>query len=886
MKITEFVSATLSGSPHEEHWSPGFELQFETTNWKARLPKHGSTSPIDNDGPLRCEVGEIVRFGTSGWDYLNQRSVIVIFDFDSADGHKAGLTADALNEAEIAARTLDYVQVHRSKGGKGLHFFVRLEGIVRAATRGDHRLVAIAVLERMKADTGYDFASAADCKGVIGWLWATDAAPNGFELLKPASRNLLLPADWREIAMAVKRTRRSERIDDLPVPSVELDDRHKAYIDWLLANGWAAILDTHDGQPLLRTHTAGLAAMHDALGLPGIYRTLSAGANPQDPNAFAFFRENGGLSVRRYGTGTQEAETWRQDASGWTCCEFGVPATAADAAEALDAVEDPTGGYIFGPDAAELAVQMMGGKFEYPSDLEPRDVRLKPHRDGERLVAEMPALKSDPTSVAGWIKKGRKWTRVVSAQLPAQSSTPAFERLIRHVVAPGGGHIGWVMCYDGDWEEQKKDNCRSVLMSFGLRRSDAEEVLGGSVLDRWKLVDRPFEPEYPGGKEWNRFGAQLAFEPTTEERPMHHPHFDTVLEHCGAGLTAAVRQDPWCRKHGLNTGADYLRLYMASVFQQPHQLLPFLFLFGSQNGGKSSFHELFEILMTKGYRKVDKAFTRETTFNSELSGTLVAVIEEADLTKNAVKAYNTIKDITTSRTITIERKGWDAYDTSNMVHCIQCNNKHFTCPILEEDDSRVVVIHVPDLPPERRIAKPLLEQRWREEAPDFLRTLLDLKLPERSESDDRLYLPVLATPAKWKVIESVAKIMKLDASRRPAAILAQQIEEPLRAIAACGWIIRASATQILAQLEWLGVDDLPDTPEEIGQAIRLLDMDGLIFEEGRINSGRWMTIITPQAIEWREWFDSIEADEDPQDLSDEERVFELLEHAGTKVTAM
>ena len=68
---------------------------------------------------------------------------------------------------------------------------------------------------------------------------------------------------------------------------------------------------------------------------------------------------------------------------------------------------------------------------------------------------------------------------------------------------------------------------------------------------------------------------------------MVHPHWDMIFQHVGRGLDEAVAADPWCRANGVNNGATYLLYWAASLFQRPHQKLPYLFLFGPQNAGKS-----------------------------------------------------------------------------------------------------------------------------------------------------------------------------------------------------------------------------------------------------------------------------------------------------------
>ncbi|MGD0652738.1 MAG: primase-helicase family protein [Thermoguttaceae bacterium] len=396
-------------------------------------------------------------------------------------------------------------------------------------------------------------------------------------------------------------------------------------------------------------------------------------------------------------------------------------------------------------------------------------------------------------------------------------------------------------------------------------RNEADILIGNAISNARILVDVPFGPEYPAPDQWNLLGARLRYQPTERGRPLSYPHYQMVLDHCGQSLTLAVRQDPWCRKHELKTGGDYLFLWAASLFQRPEEMLPWLFLYGWQNSGKSAYHEMLEVLMTKGCRKIDKVFTRDSTFSGELAGTILGIVEEADLTRKPTKAYNMLKDLIGARYTTIEKKGWDAFDTRNYCHVVHTANKLLACPILEEDDSRVTVILCAKIPESIRIPKRMLRRLWEKEAADFLRALLDLKLPEPDVGDDRLFLPALWTPAKWKIIEGMKKIAQAEPSQRPALVLAQQISPSIHFMATAGWIIHKTASQILGGLRWLQVEDLPDSPEEIGQSLSHINRDGLIFEEGKSGSRRWLTIATPRALEIHKWCEELSEPEWSED---------------------
>ena len=51
---------------------------------------------------------------------------------------------------------------------------------------------------------------------------------------------------------------------------------------------------------------------------------------------------------------------------------------------------------------------------------------------------------------------------------------------------------------------------------------------------------------------------------------------------------------------GIKTGADYGLLWAANMLREPYKKLPYLFFYGGEDCGKSTYHEAFEFLMTKG----------------------------------------------------------------------------------------------------------------------------------------------------------------------------------------------------------------------------------------------------------------------------------------------
>ena len=182
--------------------------------------------------------------------------------------------------------------------------------------------------------------------------------------------------------------------------------------------------------------------------------------------------------------------------------------------------------------------------------------------------------------------------------------------------------------------------------------------------------------------------------------------------------------------------------------RDPFQPLPYLFLYGNQNSGKSILHEAINLLVTKGVASADRALSSNNDFNGELANCVLAYIEETDLSASE-KSYARIKDWTTNDELWIRRMRMDAYKQRNTLHFIQTANR-LRNVYLESGDTRIVVIFVPDLEPGEEIPKNTLKEQLREEAPHFMRTIIDLTLPSPFS---RLGLPPLWTRNKQRAEE-------------------------------------------------------------------------------------------------------------------------------------
>lgn len=739
--------------------------------WNIRIPKNANSNPEFRNYNLPFVLDEHAEsIGCTGWDYVNRKSLWVGFDFDSITGHAkgVGVSDTELQRVREAACALPYVQVRKSTGGKGLHLYVYFD-LDKIVTENHtvHAALGRAILGLMSSETGFDFASHIDACGGNMWIWhrKANAENGGFALIKDTDKILTdadIPANWKDNVEVVTRQRAKIKVTGVDAPDIDpfealasarrivpLDAKHKAIHEALKTSGFSTVWvpDHH----LLQTHTCALKKLMDEqkgkMGLKGFFQTISEGKNPGEPNCFLFPIDEGAWKVYLFGPGRPEAVTWEQDGQGWTTCYFNKPPGLKVASRAYGGIEDSEqGGFLFeNAKEAVKAAEALGQKINLPAKMMDRSARVKAHKDG-RLVVHV-AKKNDDSGMEGWAGKKDNWTRVFDAKADQKSAEVDFQEydnILRSLVTSEGGDAGWVYKNpEGGWDRLQTDKVKLLLLHLGNSKSEAELILGHSLARRWKLVNIPFQPEYPGNRQWNFEAAQFRYTPLerNDDVPVQHPHWDIILKHCGQDLTEPLLNLEWARHANIKTGADYLLAWAASMFRNPFVPLPYLFFYSpKQNNGKSIFHEALALLMTKGVASADRALTNPNDFNGELANAVLAYVEEKDVSK-AQGAYNKIKEWVTSPLLWIHRKRMDIYSQPNTLHFVHTANDREACPVFPGDE-RITMFFVPDLKPGQEIAKPILLERLRAEAPAFMRTLMDLQLPPLT---GRLGLPVVST---------------------------------------------------------------------------------------------------------------------------------------------
>lgn len=493
----------------------------------------------------------------------------------------------------------------------------------------------------------------------------------------------------------------------------------------------------------------------ERLNLKGIFETNSRGSNLGEPNCFAFPGDRGSWKVYRFSPGISEAKTWNCDGRGWTTCWFNSTPDLKSVSLASGGKELDNGGFEFeNLDKAAQAARLLNPSVEFPLDdvLRNRTTVMKPSKDG-RLAIQVQKKSDDPTSIGDWNNSDKKsaWTQILNIQAePATKSVlnvNVYDNSIRCLETIDGKPANWAaLKADGQWTRKNASAIKTILQRHGHKKPEAEEIMGYAEERPWKLVMIPFAPEYPGDRKWNKNAPQLKYQPLTREEfealgDNPHPYWDRLLTHVGGDLTKHLRELEWAQQSGIKTGADYLTAIFASIIREPFEHTPYLFLFGPQNSGKTILHDAFSVLVTKGVVEADRALTSQNDFNGELAEAILCFVEEKDISKSP-GAYAKIKNAVTAEQMAIHKKGMEPYMAPNTTHWMHCANSHENMP-LSSGDLRVTMIYVPR--PETDIPKRYFLEKLTEEAPAFLRTLLDFDLPPLI---GRLRIPVVETEHK------------------------------------------------------------------------------------------------------------------------------------------
>jgi hypothetical protein len=774
----------IEGEYRGKYWV-GFQNPETGEQWKSfRIPYSASKDPFYDDGPMNYDLEKYFDgVGLSGWDWKNRQSIYVGFDFDAivghSDKHEKKLTETELEEIKQAIFNVPWTTLRRSTSGKGLHLYIFLED-APTENHNEHAALARAVLGLLSSITGFDFKSKVDVCGHILWiLHRKMEGTNGLELLKQGETLKELPINWKDHLSVVSGKRKktlpsfieekndsdlSDNFEELCGQRniIKLDPTHKRLLEWIRENGYSSYWDSDHN--MIVTHTYFLAKAFDELGMKGVFKTISAGTEaPNDQNCFAYPMRKGSWVVRRYSKGVAEADSWHQDANGWTRCFYNREPDFYTACRTFGGQEDDKGRFVF--EEAEVALQaarMLGAPFEIPPWAVTRRTYLRKSKEG-KLIIEIEKADVDngqDMKRTGFLVEKKSYLKVfsgVNVLAPSEPEIHNFDDMVRHIVSEDGHNVGWLIKSEEKWVVEPLENTKLALEAMGEDNGSVRKILGSHIFKHWTLVNRPFEPEYPGDRRWNRDSAQFLYAPNLGDRRSFST-WTSILNHCGLGLDEALASNDWAKANGVLKGGDYLKIWIASLFQMPLMQLPYLFFYGEQGVGKSLFYEALEAIITpNGVKEANNALQSTGNFNGEIAQAVICYVNEVNLSRGRgrnIDAYNKIKNWVTALRLTVHPKGKDPYMIPNTSHWIQVANDPSFCPIFP-GDTRITMIRVPKL--DRVIAKSELLSRLKKEASDFIGEMLTIDLPA---IDNRYGLPVIET--EEKLIAQAANMTPLE----------------------------------------------------------------------------------------------------------------------------
>ncbi len=749
--------------------------------WKPfRIPyKANSTPEYKMESPMTYDVKHINGIGLSGWDWIEKKSKYVVYDFDALVGHSVNnpnlLSDDELQEIQDKLADIDWVTIRRSTSGKGLHVYVFVDDVT-TNTHTEHSALAKSILDLMSLQCdGYSFKNKIDVCGHIFWIWHEKMfdengvkIPRAFELLKEGRtlRKDEIPFNWKEQTKVI--TGEVRKLSPFPVlghrpdldalfdeitgkkKKIELDEGHQLLIKYLESRSdqhWYWSADYH----MLVTHTAVLRDAHKTLNFKGFFETTSGGSNLADPNCFCYPLPDGAWSVLRYGKGIKESESWIHEEDKYTRCYYNQKSNFYDVCRHFKGAEDPDG-KIFQFESTDILVDLMsalGEKITLPEIFRGRSFYVEVAKKDSLLSIIIPKEGDDPF-VEGWFAKSRpnRWAKKTNISVLEKKliSHEHFDSYFRHVTLEDEA-LGWRMKNSNDqWVWESLVDVRNVAKSKFPKLNDGEltRLIGESTDKAWKQVNHPFDVEYTGDREWNYIASQLSFKPTRKPiMELKTPTWDLILNRLGKCLDDPIARNKKLTEAGISNGGDYLKCWIASMLQNPFDRTPYLFFYGDQDSGKSTFHEAVSMLFTKGAVSGKEALSSKGGFNGELRSAIFVYVEEKDLSRDP-EASARLKEWVTSLTIPLNTKYLTPSVVPNSTHWIQCGNSHNYVPI-EYGDTRVVVIEVGKLLQEEKIGKNELVARLRAEIPDFLGVVMQLELPK---FNDRLAVPVINTKQK------------------------------------------------------------------------------------------------------------------------------------------
>ncbi|MCA9110993.1 MAG: hypothetical protein KDA52_13665 [Planctomycetaceae bacterium] len=264
----------------------GTDLETQVIHPPGHDPK--AHKRIDDDYRDYELQGPIYRIGSTGRHWADNRPAYIFGDVDAND-HAKGNSADTIHSCDDNCP--DYMTLFTSKGGKGRGFIVAFDPDNAPYSPNRERQAIIG--EQVKALLRRD-GFPVDCIDTIGqngWFWATDAKPEGYKIIKRATRKLT----GNELPPPEPPSQITTKGRTLDQPPATLTEGTKTLIEFLNSIGCIAIWQPEHG--CLHTHTAGLQQAHGHFNLPGNFQTISPATDLSHANCLYFPGDDKGVSA-------------------------------------------------------------------------------------------------------------------------------------------------------------------------------------------------------------------------------------------------------------------------------------------------------------------------------------------------------------------------------------------------------------------------------------------------------------------------------------------------------------------------------------------------------------------------------------------------------------
>lgn len=758
-QIQRFVAENVLDDLQDLYW-PGMScFLFVSPEKSKRFPVKSKDYRVEETKNMSYLLNSMTRFGVSGWDYHNKTSHFLSIDVDLAGTKKIdGVTQERMDEIITACSGLPYLEVRKSTHGKGLLIRAFLQEGISSETNMEHKKLCKTLIQQINQDTKLELVLGKDVDkyGEIAWIWSSEQNEDSFALLSAH-------IDYYE-PKEVESEATPRIFVDCDIQAVEeegfwssLTDKTKECLDWI--KGKDGIVEYNVAQNedkedfgCIKLHTFMLQRAHAHFNLCGKFETVASGSNTRDVNCFAIPTTNGGLRVIRYGGGNEKG--WMVDDKGRSFCMFNDALTLSATAHKFGGQLDPGNGYLF--DSLTNAIKCLNTytkeKVACPDIYKDRKAAIK-LIDSSNIQVRVDKEYSQERAMAdGWHNGRGYFKTTIQVHIPEDNDIGLTDEEIglvkentRHIVMHyNSANTMWQIKTRGAWVKKGASEVDPFITSFGFGNK-AKAIRGMLMRESLFGIDVPFGKEILGKHTVNITKAKLNVEP---EKVKDISTWWAFLLHIGSYLTPFIKQDLVCQELGIRDGKDYLVLWIALSIRKPALRLPYLFLFGEQETGKSMFHEVLgHLLSPSSFARGDRALTDAKAFNGDLMGATHIILEEVDFSANPL-AYNRLKDYVTAEDISIRALYMDAMIMPNYTHWIQVANSASYCPV-ESKDTRVTMIKVSK--PVNPRPKHELSDALKKEAPQFLQHLLSMDLPNFK---GRLAMPVIKTDAKDEVTET------------------------------------------------------------------------------------------------------------------------------------